>query len=69
MNENKFNISCFGFFLVLLIFSMPLVSRAQENSVQVEAMTAAESDANQSVNRLTFIKVVVRLLKALPKSV
>ena len=33
---------------------MPLVSRAQENSVQVEAMTAAESDANQSVNRLLW---------------
>lgn len=42
------------FFMVLLIFSMPLVSRAQENSVQTEAMTAAVADANKSVNKLLW---------------
>ena len=34
-----------------LIFSMPLVVLAQQHSVQAEAITAAEQDANQDVNK------------------
>ena len=41
-------------FLVALMFSMPLVTLAQQNSGQAEAIaaaTAAEADANQDVNK------------------
>ena len=39
------------FLMAFLIFSMPLVVLAQQNSVQAEAITAAEQDANKDVNK------------------
>ncbi len=44
----------FTFFMVILIFSMPFVSLAQQNSGQTEAIAAeaaAEADANKDVNK------------------
>ena len=38
-------------FMAVLIFSMPLVTFAQQHSVQAEAITAAEQDANKDVNK------------------
>jgi hypothetical protein len=39
-------------FMAVLTFSMPFVSIAQQNSVQAEAATIAEADANKDVSKL-----------------
>ena len=39
-------------FMAVLTFSMPFVTIAQQNSVQAEAATTAEADANKDVSRL-----------------
>ena len=39
-----------AFLMAVLIFSMPFVTLAQQNSVQAEAMAAAERDAETNVN-------------------
>ena len=38
-------------FMAVLIFSMPFVTLAQQNSGQAEAMITAEQDANKDVNK------------------
>ncbi|MYK16654.1 hypothetical protein F4055_00590 [Candidatus Poribacteria bacterium] len=39
------------FFMAVLTFSMPFVTFAQQNSIVVEAMGDAETDANKDVNK------------------
>ena len=38
-------------FMAMLVFSMPLVSLAQQTSVQAEAVAAAEADAEADTNK------------------
>ena len=45
------------FLMAVLIFSMPFVTFAQQHSVQAEAITAAEQDANKDVNKFLWFGV------------
>ena len=52
--RSTFHVSVF--FMALLVFSMPLVTLAQQASVQAEAVAAAEADAAADTNKnLWFI--------------
>ena len=57
-----------AFFMAVLMFSMPFVTIAQQNSVQAEAVTAAEADANKDVSKLLCFSVgcVLSVLFFLP---
>lgn len=43
-------VSCVSFFMAVLMFSTPFITLAQQNSVQSEAIAAAEADAEVDTN-------------------
>lgn len=45
------------FYMAFLVFSMPLVTLAQQSSVYAEAIAAAEADAEANVNRPLWFAV------------
>ena len=51
--KNPFQI--LAFLMAVLKFSMPFVTLAQQNSVQVEAVAAAEQDAQNDVNTSLWV--------------
>ena len=44
----------FAFLMAVLIFSMPVVTLAQQNSIEAEARTQAIADAKNDANRTTW---------------
>lgn len=62
--ELKSPVQILALLMAMLIFSMPLVTFAQQNSLQAEAIVAAQRDAQADVNQFmwfggTFILSVV----------